>query len=161
MKRRANRSILTMGITIVVILLFVWHFNRRFEQLKQRSKPDVETTAPSAERIEDPTPGDKNAILSETRGAKRPILTCFCADWHYSCREVSKLLERMKSRFGDRLQVRVIDPSDEVELARQFRIDSLPTFVLFDANGKLVLRSEGAMTENELLEALGRAGLEE
>jgi len=161
LRRRPNRSILTMGITIVVILLFVWHFNRRFEQLKQRSKADVETTAPSAERIEDSTRVDKNAILSDARDAKRPILACFCADWHYSCREMSKLLERMKSRFGDKLQVRVIDPSDEVELAEQFRIDSLPTFILFDANGRLILRSEGAMTEKELLEALGRAGLGE
>ena len=161
MKRRANRSILTMGITIVVILLFIWHFNRRFEQLKQRSKPDAETTAPSAERMEDSTPEDKNAILPDARDAKRPILASFCADWHYDCREMSKLLERMKSRFGDKLKVLEIDPSDKAELARQFRIDSLPTFVLFDADGKLVLRSEGAMTEKELLEALGRAGLGE
>ena len=161
MKRRANRSILTMGITIVVVLLFVWHFNRRFEQLRQRSKPDAETTAPSAERIEEPTPGDTKTILSGTSGVKCPILACFCADWHYSCREMSKLIEETKSRFGDRLQTRVIDPSDEVELAKKFRIDSLPTFVLFDANGKLVLRSEGAMTEKELLEALDRAGLGE
>ncbi len=159
MRRKANRSILTMGITIVVILLFIWHFNRRFELLKERPKPDVQTTAPSAERIEDSTRGDKNAILLDARDAKLPILACFCAGWHYSCQEMSKLLARMKSRFGDRLQVRVIDPSEEAALARQFRIDSLPTFVLFDANGKLVLRSEGTMTERELLDALARAGL--
>ncbi len=158
MRRKANRSILTMGITIVVILLFVWHFNRRFEQLKKRPEPAVQTT-PSVEGIEDSTRGDKNAILSDARDAKLPILACFCADWHYSCQEMNKLLARMKSRFGDRLQVRVIDPSDEAALARQFRIASLPTFVLFDANGKLVLRSEGTMTERELLDALARAGL--
>ena len=69
-------------------------------------------------------------------------------------------MERMRLRFGDRLQVRVIDPSDQAELARQFRIDSLPTVVLFDANGKLVLRSEGVMTEKEMLEALSQAGLD-
>ena len=158
MRRKGNRSILTMGITVVVILLFIWHFNRRFEQLK--SKRHVETTAPSTEQIEEPSPGAKNVIPLDAGGAKRPILACFCADWHHSCQEMSRLMEKMRLRFGDRLQVRVIDPSDQAELARQFRIDSLPTVVLFDANGKLVLRSEGAMTEKEMLEALSQAGLD-
>ena len=158
MRRKANRSILTMGITMVVIVLFIWHFNRRFEQLK--SERHVETTAPSMGQIEEPSPGAKSIVPPDAGGAKRPILACFCADWHHSCQEMSRLMERMRLRFGDRLQVRVIDPSDQAELARQLGIDSLPTVVLFDANGKLVLRSEGAMTEKEMLDALSQAGLD-
>lgn len=147
-----------MGITMVVIVLFIWHFNRRFEQLK--SERHVETTAPSMGQMDEPSPGATDVVPSDAGGAKRPILACFCADWHRSCQEMNRLMERMRSRFGDRLQVRMIDPSNQAELARQFRIESLPTVVLFDANGKLILRSEGAMTEKELLEALSQAGLD-
>jgi len=160
-KRKANRSILTMAITMVVIILFIWHFNRRFEQMKQKSKQDVETTAPSAEQIEQPTPETTERVPWEPGVARRPILTCFCADWQHSCARMSELMDRLKSKFGDRLQARMIDPSDEPELAKQFRIDSLPTFILFDAKGKLTLRAEGVMTEQELILALGRIGLDE
>ncbi len=150
-----------MAITMVVIILFIWHFNRRFEQLKQKPKQDVERTAPSAEQIEQPTPETKDRVPWEPGEARRPILTCFCADWRHSCARMSELVAKMKSKFGERLQARVIDPSDEPELAKQLRIDSLPTFILFDAKGKLTLRAEGGMTEQELLEALSRIGLNE
>ena len=42
MRKKTNRSVMTMGITILVVLLFIWHFNRRFEQLKRRATPSAQ-----------------------------------------------------------------------------------------------------------------------
>ncbi len=158
MRKKPNRSVLTMGITIIVVLLFVWHFNRRFEQIKRRARPSVQPTSVT-EQVESPEPSSEQAGLTKPGKAKRPILACFCADWHHGCDEMREILDKMKSRFGEKLQVRMIDPADDPDLAKQFRINNLPTFIVFDARGKLVLRSEGAMTEKELLAAIGRAGL--
>ena len=158
MRKKANRSVLTMAITMVVVALFIWHFNRRFEQIKRRARPGIQPSS-TAEQVESPTPRSEQVGLAEPGQAKRPILSCFCAEWRYGCDEMRKLLDKMKSRFGEKLQVRMIDPADDPDLAKQFRINNLPTFIVFDARGKLVLRSEGVMTEEELLAALGRAGL--
>lgn len=158
MRKKANRSVLTMGITILVVLLFVWHFNRKFEQIKRRARPSVQP-ASVTEQVKSPVTGPGQAGLTKHGKAKRPILACFCASWHHGCDEMRELLDKIKSRFGEKLQVRSIDPADDPDLAKQFRINNLPTFILFDARGKLVLRSEGTMTEKELLAALGRAGL--
>lgn len=158
MRKKANRSVLTMAITMVVVVLFIWHFNRRFEQIKQRARPGVQPSA-STEQVKSPAPSSAQAGLTKPGQAKRPILGCFCAEWRYGCDEMRELLDKMKARFGEKLQVRVIDPADDPDLAKQFRINNLPTFIVFDAGGKLVLRSEGVMTEKELLAVLGRAGL--
>jgi len=158
MRKKTNRSVMTMGITILVVLLFIWHFNRRFEQLKRRATPSAQPSSVT-EQVKSPVTGTGQADLIEPGQAKRPILACFCAKWRYGCDDVGKLLDKIKSRFDDKVRIRMIDPADDPELAKQFRINNLPTFIIFDAQGKLVLRSERMMTEEELLAALSQAGL--
>ncbi|MBN1591903.1 MAG: thioredoxin family protein [Candidatus Coatesbacteria bacterium] len=153
MKRRPNKSIFTMAITLAVITLFIWHFGRKFEQMKQKPEPDSVVLPSSKAEVDRSIP---DSTVLNPASANKPILACFCAEWGSSCPQMKDLVGQMQSRFGDGLQTSVIDPSKEPELAKQFRIETLPTIIIFDAKGNLTLRHEGALAEEELLTALNR-----
>jgi len=142
MAKPANRSILTMAFVLVVIALFAWNFNRKMLKIKSSKAPRPEPSASS--------PGP---------GPNLPVLACFCSDWNYLCGQAKELIGEVSARYKSRLEVRLIDPASEPELARKFKVAVLPTFVFFDGRGKLVLRKEGPMTEREVLEVLGQMGL--
>lgn len=160
MKRTPNRSILTIAFVLVVMSIFVWHFNRRMGQIKHGTSPPAETTLVPAPKAPDTTAREDGTSVPGLPDAAEPILACFCSDWSPRCQQMGKVLESIRARFGPRLQVRVIDPSTQVELAKQFRIAELPTCIIFDASGNLVLRREGPMTEKELLSALEQLALD-
>jgi thioredoxin-like negative regulator of GroEL len=70
----------------------------------------------------------------------------FTADWCGPCKKVRPVVEDMM-REGFHFQV--IDVDIEKELAKNFEITSVPTFILFE-NEKLVNRISGAQTKSQL-----------
>lgn len=160
MRKSAGRSILTMVFVMVILALFAWHFNRKMETLKKRSEPPIETDLLTTSS-EDEAGSDAQKIESGVLGVKaQPILACFCADWSPSCKQMNELLSSLEKSYRSRLHIRIIDPSEEAEIAKQFKINELPTIFVFDAQGELVFRRAGAMTEDQLRSVLKRIGLE-
>ena len=154
MKKPASRSALIVAFVVVVLAVFAWHFNRKMEQIKQQAKPRAvrdKTYVPVTDRTAPESEDPGASALGETT---LPILACFCSDWNYRCQGINEIMSTIEGMFGQRLQVRLIDPSVEAQLAKRFKIKELPTFILFDARGRLVLREEAAMSEEELVRLL-------
>jgi len=55
--------------------------------------------------------------------------------------------------LGDRLQIVTIDTDKYNQLASQYKIEALPTLVLFQ-NGQLVDKIEGVLRAKQLMERL-------
>ncbi len=83
--------------------------------------------------------------------ATTPVLVDFYAVWCGPCQMMSPVLDAVKQKFQDRLQVVKIDTDKYPELASQYQIVALPTLVLFK-DGKPVKRFEG-MSNSEQLSA--------
>lgn len=86
-------------------------------------------------------------------GADKPILVDFYAVWCGPCQLMAGVLEQVKAKQQDQLQIVKIDTDKYPNLASQYQIHALPTMVLFK-DGQAVDRIEGAMTADKLIERL-------
>jgi thioredoxin 1 len=76
--------------------------------------------------------------------ADRPVLVDFWATWCAPCRAVAPVLEELANDMKDVLTVAKVDVDECKQTAARFRIQSIPTFVLFD-KGKPLGAIQGAV----------------
>lgn len=82
-----------------------------------------------------------------------PVLVDFYADWCGPCRMLAPVLDRLAQEFAGRAKIVKINVDSEPQLARQFRISSIPTLLLV-SDGRVVAQSTGAASEAALRQAL-------
>ena len=70
----------------------------------------------------------------------------FTADWCQPCKKVKPIVEEMKK---EGFQFQMVDADYEQLLVKQFKVSSVPTFILFE-DGEEVSRITGAKTREEL-----------
>lgn len=82
-----------------------------------------------------------------------PILVSFYATWCGYCQSFAPILDRVKMKMGDRLQVVKINSEKYPNLVAEYEVRSLPTTLLF-VDRELASRIKGVMQEPELLQHL-------
>ncbi len=76
-----------------------------------------------------------------------PVLLEFTASWCGPCQKVKPEVERLARRD---VPVRVVDVDDDPRSAKKYDVGSVPTFVVVDARGAELARTEGYQTAEEL-----------
>ena len=84
----------------------------------------------------------------EVLNAKKPVLVDFWATWCGPCQTMGPLVEEIAEERAD-IKVCKLDVDQEPELARQYRVMSIPTFLVFK-EGEVVKRDMGVMSKEEV-----------
>ncbi len=94
----------------------------------------------------------KENFEQEVLHSDKPVLVDFWAAWCNPCQRLLPIVDEVAGEVTD-VKVGKINIDDSRDLARKYRVMSIPTLVLFE-NGQEVRRVVGPGSKDEVLELL-------
>jgi len=89
----------------------------------------------------------------------RPVLVDFGANSCIPCRQLRPILKEINKEYSGKASVLVIDVYKYQDLARQYKIQLIPTLVFFDSKGKEVFRHVGVLDKDKIITKLKEIGM--
>ena len=83
----------------------------------------------------------KENFQAEVTKSDKPVLVDFWAVWCGPCQMMAPILHELETEMPD-VQIGKVNVDEQMDLARQFRVVSIPTLIIFK-NGQEVQRMVG------------------
>ncbi len=141
MKKNIRRMLLLFGI-LIAIGFFQWIDNL---QAEVASEP----------------PANTGEDLKKALQSNKPVLVDFGANKCIPCRQIRPILREIGKEYAGKAHVLIIDVWELRELARDYRIQLIPTLIFFDPSGKEFFRRSGAWDKDSMVQKLKEAGMKE
>ena len=93
--------------------------------------------------------------FNEMINGEQLTLVDFFATWCGPCKMMHPILEQLKEKMGDDTRILKVDVDKNEALSMQYRIQSVPTLMLFK-KGEMLWRQSGAMSLNDLMKKISQ-----
>lgn len=93
--------------------------------------------------------------INEMINGEQLTLVDFFATWCGPCKMMHPILEQLKEKMGDDIRILKVDVDKNEALSMQYRIQSVPTLMLFK-KGEMLWRQSGAMSLNDLMQKISQ-----
>lgn len=96
----------------------------------------------------------KQALMSG-----KPVLVDFGANSCIPCRQMRPILREIDKEYSGKARALVIDVYKYQNLAREYKVQLIPTLVFFDSKGKEVFRHVGTLEKEKIIAKLKEIGM--
>lgn len=131
---------------------------RFVEDLRKNAKVEIDQgrlQKIAAKPPESNTPDDFKKALTDGK----PFLVDFGANSCIPCRQMRPVLKEVDKEYTGKTRVLIIDVYKYQDLAREYKIQLLPTLVFFDPKGKEVFRHMGVLDKEKIVAKLKEIGM--
>lgn len=90
---------------------------------------------------------------NEVKNSNKTVIVDFYADWCGPCKMMSPVIDNIAEELGDSVKVGKVNTDENMDLAEEFGIMSIPTIMIFK-NGQVEKVFHGVTAKSELLDAL-------
>lgn len=90
----------------------------------------------------------------------KPVLVDFGANSCLPCRQIRPVLKEVGKEYSEKARVLVIDVFKFQDLAKQFKVQLIPTLVFFDSKGQEAFRHLGVLDKEKIVSKLKEIGME-
>ena len=104
-------------------------------------------------------PSANDAVIRAALSSGKPTVADFGARTCIPCKKMAPILEKLNLELKGKANVLFTDVWATPALAKQYRVQMIPTQIFFDAQGKEVKRHMGFMDRQGMLKELTSAGL--
>lgn len=101
-----------------------------------------------------PSRPDTSAALAVIQTSDAPVLVEFYADWCGACRSVAPTVDELAREMAGQVRVIKFDVDVEPNVAAQYGVRVLPTFIVFK-KGQEAARQSGAIPKIAMHQMLG------
>jgi thioredoxin 1 len=127
-------------------------------ELRGKAKVEVDQILLKKISSKPPESNSEDDFKRALAGGK-PFVTDFGANNCLPCRQMRPILKEIGKEVAGKAEVLVIDVYKYPHLAREYKIQLIPTLVFFDAKGKEVFRQVGMMEKERILSKLKEIGM--
>ena len=106
-----------------------------------------------------PPDSDTEKDLLKALKSGKPVLIDFGSNSCIPCRQMRPILQEIRNEYSGKAEVIVIDVHKHQNLAREYKIQLVPTLTFFDSKGKEVHRHQGFMSKKLIMEQFGKMGI--
>jgi thioredoxin 1 len=119
--------------------------------------PGVQEGGLYAQAVSEPPTNTGEELKNALLGGK-PVLVDFGSNKCIPCRQLRPILKDVAQEFSGKVQVLIIDVFQHQGVAREHRIQLIPTLVFFNAQGKEIFRRSGVWDKGSIARKLNEAG---
>ena len=105
-----------------------------------------------------PPPTNTKEDFQQAIKSGKPLLVDFGANSCMPCRQLRPILKEIEKEQGEKARILVIDVYKYQDLAREYRVQLIPTLIFFDKTGKEMYRHVGAWDKDSIVGKLQEAG---
>ncbi len=132
---------------------------RFVEDLRKNAKIEVDQARIKKISVKPPESNTEEEFKKAVTNGK-PLLVDFGANSCIPCRQLRPILKEIDQEHAGKAKILVIDVYKYQNLAKEYKIQLLPTLVFFDPKGKEVFRHVGVLDKKEIVEKLKEIGME-
>jgi thioredoxin 1 len=131
---------------------------RLLVDLRKDAKVEIDRDRLKKLAVKPPESNTKEDFENALKSGK-PVLVDFGANSCVPCRQMRPILKEVGNEYAEKTKVLVIDIYKYQDLARQHKIQLIPTLIFFDSKGNEAFRHVGILEKEEIIVKLKEIGM--